>query len=139
MRRTLSTLILSLLCVTIISAQYQDGVIVEKLLQTDTTVIGQKIAYLQSPEAEVTMCKVIVPVGKQTGWHKHEVPVFAYMIKGSLIVELENGDKNIYTKNSTISEVFNIYHNGYNAGEEDVELIAIYLGKKGMPLSEKKE
>ncbi len=123
---------------TLANAQYQEGVRVEKLLQTDTTVIGQKLAYPKTENAEVTMAKVIVPVGKQTGWHKHQVPVFAYVVKGTLTVELEDGRKNVYLPNSTISEVFDIYHNGYNAGTEDVELIAVYLGVKGQPLSEKK-
>lgn len=128
----------SIFCVWV-NAQYQEGVIVEKLLQTDTTVIGQKIVYPAVPNAEVTMAKVIVPAGKQTGWHKHEIPVFAYMIKGTLTVELENGDKTVYRENETISEVFNTYHNGYNASDEDVVLLAIYLGEKGQPLSEKKD
>jgi quercetin dioxygenase-like cupin family protein len=138
MKKGLLLLALSIFCVYA-NAQYQEGVIVEKLLQTDTTVIGQKIVYPAVPNAEVTMAKVIVPAGKQTGWHKHEIPVFAYMIKGTLTVELENGDKAVYRENETISEVFNTYHNGYNASDEDVVLIAIYLGEKGKPLSEKKD
>lgn len=119
-------------------AQYQNGVTVEKLLQTDTTVIGQKLVYPNFPNAEVTMAKVIIPVGKQTGWHKHEIPVFAYMLQGTLTVELENGKKTTYAKNETISEVFNTFHNGFNAGTEDVVLLAVYLGGKGVPLSAKK-
>ncbi len=137
MKKTILSILVFLFCV-LVNAQYQEGVQVEKLLQTDTTVIGQKLAYPKTDNAEFTMAKVIVPVGKQTGWHKHEIPVFAYVLKGTLIVELEDGSKNIYQSNSTISEVFDTHHNGYNAGTEDVELIAIYLGVKGELLSEKK-
>lgn len=121
-----------------LQAQYQDGVKVEKLLQTDTTVIGQKIAYPTFPNAEVTMCKVTIPPGKQTGWHKHEIPVFAYVVKGDLTVQLENGQEFRYSTNTTISEVFDTFHNGYNAEKEDVVLIAFYLGGKDIPLSIKK-
>lgn len=121
-----------------IQAQYQQGVKVEKLLQTDTTVIGQKISYPNFANAEVTMCKVSIPVGQQTGWHKHEVPVFAYVMQGTLTVELEDGSKTTYAKNATISEVFNTFHNGVNNGKEEVVLIAVYLGGKGVPLSVKK-
>lgn len=119
-------------------AQYQQGVKVEKLLQTDTTVIGQKISYPNFANAEVTMCKVSIPVGQQTGWHKHEIPVFAYVMQGTLTVELEDGSKMTYAKNATISEVFNTFHNGVNNGTEEVVLIAVYLGGKGVPLSVKK-
>ena len=137
-KQSIISLFLLLFC-AFANAQYQEGIIVEKLLQTDTTVIGQKIAYPTFSNAEITMCKVTIPPGKQTGWHKHQIPVFAYMLKGNLTVELENGNKNYYVENETISEVFNTYHNGYNAGEEEVVLIAVYIGNKGIPLSEKRE
>jgi hypothetical protein len=35
--------------------------------------------------------------------------------------------------------VINVYHNGKNDGNEDVVLIAFYMGEKGKPLSVKKE
>lgn len=120
-------------------AQYSNGVLVEKLLQTDTTVIGQKIVYPTTNDAEVTMAKVTIPPGKQTGWHKHKIPVFAYVLEGELTVELENGQVVRYKQNETISEVFDTFHNGYNEGKNTVVLIAVYLGGKGMLLSEKKE
>ncbi len=120
-------------------AQYSDGVLVEKLMQTDTTVIGQKIVYPTSNDAEITIAKVSIPSGKQTGWHKHKIPVFAYVVQGELTVETENGQVVTYPKNATISEVFDTFHNGYNKGKDDVVLIAVYLGGKGMLLSEKKE
>lgn len=122
----------------LVYAQCQDGVRVEKLLQTDTTVIGQKLVYPKFANVELTMAKVTIPVGMQTGWHKHQIPVFAYLLQGTLTVELENGTKTIYAKNETISEVFNTFHNGFNAGAEDVVLLAVYLGGKGVPLSVKK-
>jgi quercetin dioxygenase-like cupin family protein len=123
---------------TFTNAQYQAGVKVEKLLQTDTTVIGQKIAYPHFPNDEVTICKVTIPPGQQTGWHKHEIPVFAYMLQGTLTVKVENGKTYTYIANSTISEVFNTFHNGFNTGKEDVVLIAFYMGGKDVPLSVKK-
>lgn len=138
MKRPLCIVFLLLWFFTFTNAQYQAGVKVEKLLQTDTTVIGQKIAYPDFPNDEVTICKVTIPPGQQTGWHKHEIPVFAYVLQGTLTVELENGKKTTYIQNTTISEVFNTFHNGYNEGNEDVILIAIYLGGKGEPLSIKK-
>ena len=119
-------------------AQYQAGVRVEKLLQTDTTVIGQKLLYPLTSHAEVTMAKVLIPVGAQTGWHKHDIPVFALVQKGILTVELEDGRKMVYATNATISEVLGVYHNGYNLGTEEVELLTIYLGEKQKPLSTKK-
>jgi quercetin dioxygenase-like cupin family protein len=121
-----------------VNAQYQKDIKVETLLKTDTTVLGQKISYPIFLNDEVTISKVIIPPGKSTGWHKHTIPVFAYVLKGNLTVELENGKVNEFSENSTISEVFDTYHNGMNKGKSDVVLIAFYLGEKGKPVSIKK-
>ena len=120
-------------------AQYNKDVIIEPLLKTDTTSIGQKIKYPHIQDAEVTMLKVTIPPGGSTGWHKHEFPVFAYVLKGTLTVELENGKVFQFPENSSFSEVFDTFHNGINKGSENVVIIAFYIGQKEKPLSIRKE
>lgn len=118
-------------------AQYRQTIKVENLLKTDTTVIGQALAYPGVERAEVSICKVIIPPGESTGWHKHSIPVFAYVMQGELQVELKNGKRNVYVKDDCISEVWDTYHNGKNYGSETVVLIALYLGGDNKALSEK--
>lgn len=130
--------ILVLVCAFATAQQYQEGVIVEKLLQTSTTVTGQKFEYPMNSSPEVSMYKITLPAGKETGWHKHDVPVFAYVVKGTITVEIEGGKKFTYTPNSTIAEVINTMHNGSNLGKEDVVLIATYIGEKAAPNSVKR-
>jgi quercetin dioxygenase-like cupin family protein len=120
-------------------AQYPKEIIVEPLLKTDTTAMGQKIVYPSFVNDEVTICKVTIHPGKSTGWHKHLIPVFAFVQQGTLTVQLENGKTNSFPTNTTFAEVINLYHNGTNLGKEDVVLIAFYLGGKGEALSIKKE
>jgi quercetin dioxygenase-like cupin family protein len=134
-------LLLLTICVCSISgyAQYQKEILVETLLKTDTTVLGQKIRYPDFKNDEITLCKVTIHPGKATGWHKHLIPVFAYVLEGTLTVEIETGSTKTYPPNSSISEVFNTFHNGINLGNEKVVLLAFYLGGKGEPLSIKKE
>jgi quercetin dioxygenase-like cupin family protein len=117
---------------------YNKGLIIEQLLITDTTAIGQKIIYPSFPDNEITILKITVPPGESTGWHKHLFPVFAYIIEGTLTVELENNKSIVLTKSSAFSEVLNTYHNGINKGSENVVLIAFYMGEKGQPLSVRK-
>ena len=88
-RTALLTLFLLILSLSI-KAQYATGVFVEPLLKTDTTSIGQKIAYPNFENDEVTMLKVTIPPGQSTGWHQHQIPVFAYVLSGTLTVEMEN-------------------------------------------------
>ena len=119
----------------IATAQYNKGVILESVLKTDTTSIGQKIVYPQFANDEVSIVKVTIPPGKSTGWHKHNFPVFAYVLQGTLTVEFENRVSLHFTQNSSFSEVIDTIHNGINNGKEDVILIAFFMGEKGKPLS----
>jgi len=116
-------------------AQYNKGVVLETILKTDTTSIGQKINYPGFANDEVSIVKVTIPPGKSTGWHKHVFPVFAYVLQGTLTVEVENHKTLQYPANTSFSEVINTLHNGTNNGKEDVILIAFFLGEKGKPLS----
>ena len=117
------------------NAQYNKDVVLETILKTDTTSIGQKIVYPNFVNEEVTIVKVILPPGKSTGWHKHFFPVFAYVLQGTLTVEIEKIKALQFPVNSSFSEVVNTLHNGVNNGKEDVILIAFFLGEKGKPLS----
>ena len=132
------SLVISILFCLILSvnAQYNKEVKIKILLKTDTTSIGQKIDYPQFLNDQVTIAKVTIPPGKSTGWHKHNFPVFGYVIQGTLTVEIEDKDARNYPVNSSFSEVINTMHNGVNNGTEDVVLIAFFMGEKGKPLSE---
>lgn len=129
MKRIYCILFLTL-AYTSLFAQYQSGIRVENLLKTDSTVIGQKINLSSLSDSEVTISKVIIPPGQSTGWHKHDIHVFAHILQGTLTVEIQGFDTKIYPQNSTFAEVIDTYHNGFNKGNEDVILIAFYLGKK---------
>ena len=134
MKRITLTIIAVCFCF-IVRAQYNNEIKIEPLLKTDTTSIGQKIVYPNFQSDEVTISKVTIPPGKSTGWHKHTFPVFAYVLKGNLTVELENKQMKQFPENTTFSEVINTFHNGINNGKVDVVLIAFYMGEKGKPLS----
>ena len=129
-------IILSILCVChTAKSQYNKGVVLEPVLKTDTTSIGQKIVYPSFQNDEVSIVKVTIPSGKSTGWHKHNFPVFAYVLQGALTVEIENRKSLQFQQNSSFSEVINTLHNGINNGKEDVILIAFFMGEKDKPLS----
>jgi quercetin dioxygenase-like cupin family protein len=134
MKRVILTIIALCICF-VLKAQYNNEIKVEQLLKTDTTSIGQKIIYPNFQSDEVTISKVTIPPGKSTGWHKHTIPVFAYVLKGNLTVELETKQLKQFPENTTFSEVINTFHNGINNGKVDVVLIAFYMGEKGKPLS----
>jgi quercetin dioxygenase-like cupin family protein len=138
MKKILLSLIVVFICI-VGKSQYNKEITIESLLKTDTTSIGQKISYPLFPEDEVTISKITIPPGKSTGWHKHVFPVFAYVLKGTLTVELEDNKTRLFPENSSFSEVINTFHNGINNGTEDVVLIAFFMGGKGIDLSVHKD
>jgi quercetin dioxygenase-like cupin family protein len=136
--KRISLLIVLIITCFVVKAQYMTGIKVEPVLKTDTTTIGQKIIYPQFRENEITILKITIPPGKSTGWHKHEIPVFAYVLDGDLTVEFENNKTLHFLKDAAIAEVINTYHNGTNNSKDNVVLIAFYMGEKGKVLSMQK-
>ena len=64
---------------------------VKKLITSTTSSNGDPLLYLQTAQPEVTALIVTIPPGGSTGWHKHPVPVYAYVMEGVLNVELKSG------------------------------------------------
>lgn len=120
-------------------AQYNNDLIIEPILKTDTTSLGQKIDFPNVQNDEVTILKITLQSGKTTGWHEHDFPVFAYVLKGTLTVEFENGETRKFAENTSFAEVIDMVHRGINRENTDLVLLAFYLGEKGRALSRKKE
>lgn len=115
------------------ATDYNSGVTVRVLKKTSVTGNGQKITYPQTDKAEVTAMIVDLPPGAETGWHKHPVPVYAYVVSGNLSVDLEDGKQLSFGAGEAVIEVVNTLHNGRNRGSEPVRLVVFYLGAEGTP------
>lgn len=106
---------------------------VKTLLKTGTNSGRQKIEYPQNGPAELTVLLIEMAPGEQTGWHKHPVPLFGYVLSGSLTIELTDGRKRIHRAGRAAAEVVNLFHNGMNKGKEPCKLVVFVAGKKGVP------
>ncbi len=114
-------------------AAYKSGVTSKILIKTDVTADGKKIVYPLTDRPEVTAALVEIAPGKETGWHKHLIPVYAYMLEGELKVKLEVGKDLTYKAGDVIIEVVDCFHNGINTGKTPVRLVAFYIGNAGQP------
>ena len=119
-----------------LSASGYDGdVKVTPLLKTATTTLGQAIKYPLTEKPEVTALEVEIPPGKETGWHKHPVPGYAYILSGTLTIEME-GDKQLQLSSGTaFVEVINTLHNGKNLGTGPVKILVFFAGAAGEPVT----
>jgi quercetin dioxygenase-like cupin family protein len=114
---------------------YNSDVKVTKLLRTSTNVAGQPIVYPKDNAAEVTIMTVEIPPGKQTGWHRHPVPLFGYVLSGTLTVKFADGTKKTFHPGDALAEAVNLLHNGFNEGTEPVKLLIFVAGEKDTPFT----
>jgi quercetin dioxygenase-like cupin family protein len=97
------------------------------VLTTGADILGQPVTYPPGP-LKVTAAIVTVPPGGETGWHLHEVPLFAYILEGSLTVDYGEKGVRTYQPGTGIIEAMNWSHNGKNEGTVPVKLLAVYMG-----------
>ena len=94
---------------------------------SDTDVLGTALYYPEGP-VNITAAIVTIPAGGTTGTHRHEVPLFAYVLEGELTVDY--GDKGIrtYRAGDSVLEAIEVPHTGTNTGAVPMRLLAVYMG-----------
>lgn len=97
------------------------------LLQGSADVLGAPLAYPEGTP-NVTSAIVTIPPGGETGWHEHEVPLFAYVLEGELTVDYGNKGKKTYRAGEAVLEAVGWAHNGTNTGTVPMKLVAVYMG-----------
>ena len=115
------------------AAEYDTGVHGRVIIATETTTDGQPVRYPKSDQGKITVMEVTIAPGAETGWHKHSVPVYAYVMAGTLSVSLKDGKTFEFTAGDAIIEVVDTFHNGINKGDTPVKLIVFYTGVKDVP------
>ncbi len=109
---------------------YNSGVSVKDVSVSDTTSVGERIV-MPDCDAQVTMCTVVLPKDANTGWHYHKNLVFAFVEKGTLRVETEEGYTD-FKAGENVFEMQNKIHVGKNVGKGKVVLKVVYVGCKGV-------
>jgi quercetin dioxygenase-like cupin family protein len=97
------------------------------LLQSGTDILGAPLAY-PAGTPNVTAAIVTLPPGASTGWHTHEVPLYAYILTGELTVDYGDKGIKVYHAGDSVLEAMNWPHNGSNLGTVEVKLLAVYMG-----------
>ena len=114
---------------------YNGDVRVKTLLKTSTNSIGQPIEYPRDGKAEVSVLIVEIPPGKQTGWHRHPVPIFGYVLSGMVTVHFAGGKSHVFHEGDALAEAVDVLHNGINEGKETTRLLIFVAGEKGVPFT----
>lgn len=112
-------------------ASEYEGVKVSLIKKATSAANGQKLTYAKAEKPEVTVALVEIPPGGDTGWHSHPIPVYAYILSGSMAVEVEGGGQYNFKEGEAILEVIDTPHIGRNMGKAPVKLVVFYTGMEG--------
>lgn len=112
-------------------ASEYEGVKVSLIKKATSAANGQKLAYAKDEKPEVTVALVEIPPGGDTGWHSHPIPVYAYVLSGTITVELEGGGQYDFKEGEAILEVINTPHIEMSKGKAPVKLVVFYTGVEG--------
>lgn len=97
------------------------------LISSSVTVLDQPIVY-PAGTPKITAAIVTMLPGQSTGWHKHEVPLFARMLEGELTVDYGEHGTRVYKKDDVLIEAFKTRHNGTNTGAAPARILAVFAG-----------
>lgn len=106
---------------------------VEKLTSGRTNIVGEPITYPSGTPANVTGVIVSLKPGEVTGWHKHPVPLFGYVLEGELTVDYGAHGTRVYRKGDSLLEAMTVVHNGTNTGSGIMRVLAVFIGGDGIP------
>ena len=74
---------------------------------------------------------VTVAPNTQAGFHRHPVPLVAYILEGELTVDYGEKGVKTFRQGDALVEAMNVPHRGMNLGTTVVKLLAVYVGAEG--------
>jgi quercetin dioxygenase-like cupin family protein len=103
----------------------------ETVYQGDTTVMGEPIVY---PPGKAEVLSVIVTLlpGEETGWHRHGVPLFGYILEGEVVVDYGERGTRTYKSGTGFMEAMATAHNGRNIGDKPCRILAVFMDAEGV-------
>jgi quercetin dioxygenase-like cupin family protein len=108
------------------------GLRLTPVLETTTTFSGQPIRFPQGDNQFTAVLAEVAP-GGQVGRHMHPMPLFVYMLEGTLAIEMEGHGTHNFSAGQGFAEVTNTWHNGRNLTDKPVRFLIVFAGQKGTP------
>ena len=106
------------------------------LISTSTTATGEAITYPTSGPAAVSAFILTLQPGEETGWHKHNVPGFGFMLEGEATVDYQGHGTRTYKAGEALIETVGVAHNGRNSGTGPLRILAVFMGADGIKTTE---
>lgn len=108
------------------------------LVKSGSSWDGKPLPRYARGKPEVTIIKITIPPGGRLPLHKHMVINSGVLIRGELTVVTENNEILHLKAGDPIVEVVNKWHYGRNDGDVPAEIIVVYAGIRGKPITVRK-
>jgi quercetin dioxygenase-like cupin family protein len=103
------------------------------VLKSVQTASNMKIEYSKAGQAEVVSVIGELEPGGRTSRHQHPVPVFVYVLEGTLTVQADGGPPREYAAGKAFIEDMNHWHQAFNKGTAPVKILVVFMGEEGKP------
>lgn len=104
------------------------------LLKTTTTGDGVPLVY-PTGTPQITSRITTFPPGSETVMHRHNQPLYGYLLEGELTIYPEGQEPRRFKAGDAFMETA-AWHVGRNEGTVPARLLATYVGAVDLPLSE---
>ena len=98
-------------------------------LEPGKTILGQDFNYPTGIPLIKTRIVDLKP-GQDIEWHKHAIPVYAYIMSGTLTVDYGSKGQRTIKAGESYIEAIDWCHHGQPADNQPVKLFIVYLGQQ---------
>ena len=111
----------------------------EILQKSQSSWNNSPIKQMNLTNPEVTVVRIQIPKGEKLAMHQHPILNVGYLTKGELTVRTEKGEVLVLKAGDPIIEVIDTWHYGESTGNEDAEIVVVYVGNEGDAITEVKD
>ena len=111
------------------------GIQANVLIKTNQSWNGATLPSYGDGPAEITIVRYTFAPGASIPMHMHPVINAGVLLSGQLSITTKSGQNLIVKAGEPLVELFKEWHYGSNIGAEPVDLIVVYAGIAGSPLT----
>jgi quercetin dioxygenase-like cupin family protein len=103
------------------------------VLKSGVTAGKTPIEYPKTGKAEIISVIGELEPGGRTALHQHPVPVYVYVLEGTLTVQAQGAEAREYQPGQAFLEDVNHWHQAFNKGAAPVRILVVFAGEEGKP------
>ena len=103
------------------------------VLKSGKTAGNVQIEYPKTGKPELVSVIGELEPGGRTPRHQHPVPVYVYVLEGTITVQAEGHQAREYKPGQACIEDINHWHQAFYRGTTPVKILVVFVGEEGKP------